>query len=119
MKLEKKIREDFLDSMLHYLETLMSQKDYTSAVAYYESHRNELHQSGIAAGAIHHTASKAYASLTQLQMALKTARLAQNSAMLEDNNTLLAENFITIGSILQDMSEYKEAEKAFRDAESL
>ncbi len=119
MKLERKIREDFLDSMLHYLETLMSQKDYAGAVAYYESHRNELQQSGIAAGAIYHTTSKAYASLTQLQQALKTARLAQNSAMLEGNDILLANNFITIGSILRDMSEFKEAEKAYRDAESI
>ncbi len=119
MKIEKKIRKDFLDSMFHYLETLISQKNLTDAVKYYESHRDELHQSGIAAGAIHHIASKAYASLTQLQQALKTARLAQNSATVEGNNILLADICITIGSILRDMSEFKEAEKAYRDAESI
>lgn len=119
MKIEKKIREDFLDSMLHYLESLMSKKDFAGSVKYYESHRTELHKSGIAAGAIHHTASKAYASLTQLQHALKTARLAQNSATVEGNQNLLADIFITIGSILRDMSEFKEAEKAYRDAESI
>ena len=119
MKIEKKIREDFLDSMLHYLESLTSKKDFAGSVKYYESHRTELHKSGIAAGAIHHTASKAYASLTQLQHALKTARLAQNSATVEGNQNLLADIFITIGSILRDMSEFKEAEKAYRDAESI
>ncbi len=119
MKIEKKIREDFLDSMLHYLESLMSKKDYAGAVKYYESYRIELHKSSIAAGAIYHTASKAYASLTQLQQALKTARLAQNSATVEGSQNLLADIFITIGSILRDMGEFKEAEKAYRDAESI
>ena len=99
MKIEKQNRGDFLSSMLHYLEALMSQRDFAGAVKYYESHRNELHKSGIAAGAIHHAASKAYASLTQLQQALKTARIAQNSATAEGNNNLLANIFLTIGPL--------------------
>ena len=119
MKIEKTNRESFIDSMNHYVDSLMSEKDYAGVVRYYESHRKELQQTGIAAGAIHHTAAKAYASLTQLQQALKTARIAQNSATVEGNNSLLADICITIGSILRDMSEFKEAEKAYRDAESI
>ncbi len=119
MKIENQNREDFLGSMHHFLDALMGKRDFIGAVKYYESHRSELQQSGVAAGAIHHTASKAYASLTQLQQALKTARIAQNSATIEGNNNLLADIFLTIGSILRDLSEFKEAEKAYRDAESI
>ena len=119
MKFENKNREQFLQSMRHYLDVLISEKDYAGVIRYYESHRNQLDTVGVAAGAIYHVVSKAYASLTQLPNALQTARIAQNSLASDGDSELLAEVFLTIGSILRDMSEYKEAEKAYRDAESI
>ncbi|KAA3635974.1 MAG: hypothetical protein DWP97_03680 [Calditrichaeota bacterium] len=119
MKFETKNRDEFLASMLHYLEALAADKNYAEMVKYYETHRNQLDSVGIAAGAIHHAVSKAYASLTQLQNALRTARLAQNAYASDGDSEQVADLFITIGSILRDMSEYKEAEKAYRDAESI
>lgn len=119
MKLENKNREQFMLSMRHYIDSLMAEKDYAGVIKYYETHRNQLDSVGVAAGAIYHVVSKAYASLTQVQNALRTARLAQNALEGETDSDLLAEVFLTIGSILRDMSEYKEAEKAYRDAESI
>lgn len=106
--------------MDHYLASLIQKQDYTTAVKYYEENLGELEaESGALQGSIHRLAAEAYASLSNYPVALKTARLAQNIIAPEGESVLLAEIFITLGGILLNMGELKEAEKAFRDAESI
>lgn len=113
-------RVEICQSMSHYMASLIDRKNFSEAVKYYDAHRRELESiGGSEAGEIIHLASKAYASLSQLSIALKVARLAQHLSAEEGDSILLAEIFLTIGGILRDMGEYKEAEKAFRDAESI
>ncbi len=107
-------------SMERYMASLIDRKKHADAIKYYESNRSELEQiGGSEASQVIHLAAKAYASLSHLSVALKTARTAQHAAADGGDSLLLAEVFLTIGGILRDMSEYKEAEKAYRDAESI
>ncbi|NOY88687.1 MAG: tetratricopeptide repeat protein [FCB group bacterium] len=110
----------FGQSIKHYLASLIAQKDYAKAIKYYKDNLIELESFGnIQAGEIYHLAARAYASLTHYHQALKTARMAQNKIAASGDNHLLAEIFLTIGGILRDMGEAKEAKNAFRDAESI
>ena len=111
---------EFRDAMDHYLASLIHQRDFAGAVTHYETNRRELDGDGDAAvGSIHRHAATAYASLSNYPAALKCARIAQHVISQKGDNLLLAEVFLMLGDILRDMSKWKEAEKAFRDAESI
>lgn len=113
-------RVQFSDTMEHYLCSLIEQKSYADAVDYFESHQKQLtDMSGDAAGAIYHLASRAYASLSHYATSLKTARMAQHLASAHGDSLLLADICMTLGSTLKKINELKEAEKAYRDAESI
>ena len=70
-------------------------------------------------GEILYRVAQAYASLTDYPVALRLARTAQNRLAKSGERTELAEVFVTLGGILRDMGEMKEAQVAFRDAESI
>jgi len=107
-------------SMKQYMASLIDRSNHAEAIKYFEVHRRELESiGGSEAGEVIHLAAKAYASATHLPIALRVARTAQHLVSDEGDGLLLAEIFLTIGGILSDMSEFKEAEKAFRDAESI
>ncbi|MFH1374849.1 MAG: sigma 54-interacting transcriptional regulator [bacterium] len=111
---------DFRHAMNHYMACLIQKRDFTAAVKFYEDNRVELEAAaGAPAGSVLRHAAEAYASLSNYPTALKTARLAQNRVAQEGDSRDLAETFLTLGGILRDMCEFKEAEKAFRDAESI
>lgn len=111
---------EFRCAMDHYMASLIQRRDFAGAVKYYESNRRELEATGGAvAGSILRHAATAYASLSNYPAALKTARLAQHNVAQEGDSVLLGEIFLILGGILRDMGEWKEAEKAFRDAESI
>lgn len=104
----------------HYLESLLSSRDFTGAVKYYEDNRRQLEATGDpAAGKILRLVARAYASLAMYPTALRQARLAQAAHAREGDSIELAETFMTVAGILRDMGEVREAERAFRDAESL
>ncbi|PWB68443.1 hypothetical protein C3F09_11610 [candidate division GN15 bacterium] len=110
----------FCDSIAHFMATLRDKRDFTAIVRQYEANRTLLEEAGGgSAGAVVHLAAQAYASLHQNAAALRTARLAHTMAAAEGDTTLLAEIFLTLGGILRDLGEFKGAEKAFRDAESI
>lgn len=107
-------------AMAHYIESLIAVDDFAGVVRYYENHRIEIDNA-----ADHDTAvilrltSRAYASLTNYPVALKLARSAQTIFSSQGDTIDLAETFMVVGGILRNMVEMKEAEKAFRDAESI
>ncbi len=107
-------------AMAHYIESLMAVDDFAGVVRYYESHRIEIDNTGdLDTAVIMRHSSRAYASLTNYPVALKLARLAQTIFGSRGDTIDLAETFIVVGGILRNMGEMKEAEKAFRDAESI
>jgi len=111
---------EFRYAMDHYMASLVQRRDFAAAVKYYEDNHCELERAGSAlAGSVLHHAAMAYAALSNYPAALKTARVAQNVVAKESDSVLLAEIFLTLGGILRDMGEMKEAERAFRDSESI
>lgn len=102
------------------MSSLVERRDFSAAIAYYESSSSQLSAAAgsSAAGALR-LAAMAYSSLTKYPVALRTARLAQHVLADSEDSELLAEVFLTIGGILRNMGEFKEAEKAIRDAESI
>ncbi|MEA3297537.1 MAG: sigma 54-interacting transcriptional regulator, partial [candidate division Zixibacteria bacterium] len=108
------------DTVTYYIASLVRKRDYAGAVRYYENNRDTVEAAGAAcAGLTLHHVARAYASLADYRTALRIARIAQNRLSEEGNSLLLAENFVTLGSILNSLGELKEAEKACRDAESI
>ncbi|MEW6049663.1 MAG: sigma 54-interacting transcriptional regulator [Candidatus Zixiibacteriota bacterium] len=104
----------------HELMALLQRRDFHGAVACFEMHQSALESCrGTEAGAILHAAAKAHASLTHLPIALRLARRAQAMAAQDGDTSLMADICVTIGRILRDLGELKEAEKAWRDAESI
>ncbi len=111
---------EFCLAMAHYLESLMAKRDLTGAVRYYESNRSIIDSADdLSAGSILRSAAEAYASLSDHKTALRLVRVAQSRLAEAGDTTILADTFITLGNILRNMGELKEAEKAFRDAESI
>ena len=108
--------EEFRASMAHYLGTLAGKRDFAAVVSFYEDNRMEI--DACDAGILRHVA-RAYASQGSYPTALRIARAAQTRAAREGDTIDLAEMFTTLGGILRDMGEMREAEKAYRDAESI
>ena len=111
---------DLRDTAAHYLESLVNQRNFAGAIEYYQANKDELNGAdGQASAAVLRLVARAHASLSHFSTALKCARTAQAIAAREGETLLLAEIFMSIAEILRDMGEMKEAERAFRDAESI
>jgi transcriptional regulator with PAS, ATPase and Fis domain len=111
---------DLQDTAVHYLESLVKQRNFAGAIEYYQANKDELNGAdGQASAAVLRLVARAHASLSHFSTALKCARTAQAIAAKEGETLLLAEIFMAIAEILRDMGEMKEAERAFRDAESI
>ena len=108
----------FADSVAHYLTALVQKREFADAIAYYQAHVAKLSGTGRTTAEAHLAAARAHAATTGYALALRTARLAQAAASDEDL-PLLAEIFMTTGGILRDLSEFKQAERSYRDAESI
>jgi len=112
--------DEFRRTLAHYLSSLVAKRDFAGAIKCYEDNRSLVGSTdGAWAGSLLHHAAQAYASLSNLPAALRVARVAQNHLENAPERRMLAELFITLGGILRDMGEAGEAEKAFRDAESI
>ena len=109
---------DFIDSVAHYLQSLVEKRDFAGAIEYFETQSARLPKAGAGAATVLLYAAKAYAACSGYSLALRTARRAQAAAS-DEELPLLAEIFMTIGGILRDMGEFKEAERSYRDAESI
>jgi len=111
----------FCDSVVSHLRALLTRRDFVGAVECYEANRGHIdtEAGGLEAGEFLHLAAQAFASLTNYPAALKAARTAQALVTTEGDSLPLAEIFITLGGILRDRGELAEAQKAYRDAESI
>jgi len=110
----------FPEAAIHFVESLAHRGENAAVVNYYENNRSEVEGlGGISAANCLRLIASAYASLNNHFSALKTARLAQKIASEENDSVLLGEIFMTTAGSLIQLGEYKEAEKAYRDAESI
>ncbi|MEE8576014.1 MAG: sigma 54-interacting transcriptional regulator [candidate division Zixibacteria bacterium] len=108
----------YADPVAHYLEALVGERDFAGAIRYYESLTTEQGQCNPVSTRVLMLVAKAHSSLGSYPVALKSARLAQATVGHSDP-LQAAEIFMLLGGILRDMGEVKEAERAFRDAESI
>jgi tetratricopeptide (TPR) repeat protein len=110
----------FPQAAIYYVESLADRREYAAVVNYYENNRSEIEgPSGASTANCLRLIAMAYADLNNHSSALKTARLAQKKAAEEYDSILLGEIFVTMAGSLVQLGEYKEAEKAYRDAESI
>jgi len=111
----------FCVSAAAHMRALLARRDFVGAVQCYETQWSQIgtNACGAQAGDILHLAARAYASLTNYPAALKAARAAQTYLARAGDSSALAELFLTLGGILRDKGELAEAQKAYRDAESI
>jgi len=110
----------FPQAAIYYVESLADRREYAAVVNYYENNRSEIEgPSGASTANCLRQIAIAYASLNNHSSALKTGRIAQKKAAEEYDSILLGEIFVTMAGSLVQLGEYKEAEKAYRDAESI
>jgi len=111
----------FCVSAAAHMRAMLARRDFVGAVQCYETQWSQIgtETCGLQAGEILHLAAQAYASLTNYTAALKAARTAQTYVARAGDSLRLAEVFLTLGGILRDRGELAEAQKAYRDAESI
>ncbi len=112
--------DEFRRTLTHFLSSLVAKRDFAGAIKCYHDNGSLIDSAGGTwKGSLLHHVAKAYASLSDLPAALRLARSAQSHLENAPDRKTLAELFVTLGGILRDMGENGEAEKAFRDAESI
>jgi DNA-binding NtrC family response regulator/uncharacterized protein HemY len=110
----------FPETAAHYLVSLSNRREFAAVVDYYENNRSDFEGlGGVKTANSFRLIATAYASLNKHSAALKVARLSQKVASEENDSTLLGEIFMVVANSLVQLGEYKEAEKAYRDAESI
>lgn len=120
MKPEATEGKAFREAVAHYIASLVDKREFAGAIRCYEKHRSTIDASGdVWAGGVLHQVARAYASLSNYPAALKAARTAQHILSGGKDNLQLAELFLTLGHVLRDMGEVKEAQRSFGDAESI
>lgn len=111
---------EFRTTMAQSIESLIDQRNFAGVVRYYEVNRDVIENSGTeSAGSMLHHVAIAYASLSNYPIALRVARAAQHMEAGNGDCLNLAEIFMTVAGILRDIGKWQEAEKVFRDAESV
>jgi transcriptional regulator with PAS, ATPase and Fis domain len=101
------------------LAVLNGRREFDAAIRCFEENRDTLMATGAPAGVALHHAAAAHASMGQYPVALQLARTAQHHLSAAGDTLPLAELFVTLGGILRDRGEMKEAERSLRDAESI
>jgi transcriptional regulator with PAS, ATPase and Fis domain len=119
MRHEINIGSEQLLAIEQRLAVLVDRRDFDAAIRCFDDNRDMLMATGVPAGAALRHAATAYASVGQYPVALQLARTAQHRLSAAGDTPPLAELFITLGGILRDMGDMKEAERSLRDAESI
>lgn len=117
------IRPDitYRSSCFRYLGDLIARRDFVTAIRYFESVQDAVtEQRDCDSGRILRLAAKAYGLSNKFTKALQLIRTAIAVISKENGESdESAECYIVLGDILRDMSKLDEAEKAYRDAESI
>ncbi len=112
---------DYRVSCRAHLSGLLEQKNYSEAIRYFESVREVLDgRTDLESGIIMRLGARAYLLSGEYSKSLPLARTAISIlTRFGENSTELGECFIVLGNIERDLGKYGEAEKAYRDAESI
>jgi len=117
------IRPDiaYRTSCFKYLGDLIARRDFVTAIRYFESIQDAMtEQRDYESGRIMRLAARAYGSSNKFTRALQLIRTAIAAISNEIGETdELAECYLVLGDIFRDMSKLDDAEKAYRDAESI
>ncbi len=112
---------DYRVSCRKYLEDLVANRDFEGAVRYFNSIRNTVESSSnLESGIILRLGATAFGSSGNLSRALtliRTAIAILSRTVGESDHS--AKAYIVLGDILRDLGKFREAEKAYRDAESI
>jgi transcriptional regulator with PAS, ATPase and Fis domain/tetratricopeptide (TPR) repeat protein len=119
MKEFTKALDGLESSLVGLLTAMVDRKDFAGAITCYQRYRTSAECDGSILASAHHLAAKAYFGIQDLTNALKCARLAQASAAKLGDGLPLAEVFMTLGAVLRDMGQVREALRAYTDAESI
>ena len=115
------VDKSFCVSTAAHMRAMLARRDFVGAVQCYEAQQSQVDTEvgWVEVGDILHLAAQAYASLTNYAAALKAVRTAQAIITKAGDSLMLAEVFVTLGGVLRDRGELAEAQKAYRDAESI
>nr|MBN2278548.1 sigma 54-interacting transcriptional regulator [candidate division Zixibacteria bacterium] len=112
---------EYRRSCQKYLEDLIARRDFAAAGRYFDSIQSVWSgHSDVTSGIIMRLGARAFGSSENLSRALTLIRTAIAVISRADGETSeSAECYIVLGNILRDMGKFREAEKAYRDAESI
>jgi len=104
-----------------YLENLIARRDFPAACRYFDSNQGIWSgKSDLTGGIIMRLGARAFGSSGNLSRALTLIRTAITIiSRAVGENSESAECYIVLGNIFRDMGKFREAEKAYRDAESI
>lgn len=111
---------DILQRSRGLLESLLSEGKVDQVIRFFEDNGAELFVSECADSAhLRYLQAKAHSTAAQLPQALRAARQAEVALGRLGETLDLARLYLTLGNILRDMGQIDEAERSYRDAESL
>jgi DNA-binding NtrC family response regulator len=112
---------EYRRSCRKYLEDMIARRDFTAACRYFESIQDIWSgESDIESGIIMRLGAKAFGLAGNLSKGLTLIRSAISIlSKSTGESSESAECYIILGNILRDLGKFPEAEKAYRDAESI
>ncbi|SYZ72150.1 putative NtrC family transcriptional regulator [Candidatus Zixiibacteriota bacterium] len=114
-------QNDYRVSCRAHLSNLLEQKNHSEAIRYFESVREVLSdRTDLESGMIMRLGARAYLLSGDYSKSLPLARTAISIvSRFGDNWAELGECFLVLGNVERELGKYGEAEKAYRDAESI
>jgi DNA-binding NtrC family response regulator/tetratricopeptide (TPR) repeat protein len=112
---------EYRKSCRKYLEDLIARGDFSAACRYFDSLQATWRgDSDSDSGIILRLGAVAFSKTSKPSRALTLIRLAINTLSKVEGETVeLAECYMILGGALRELGKYREAEKAYRDAESI
>ena len=112
---------DYRVSCRAHLSSLLEQRNYAEAIRYFETIREDWNGgTDSESGIIMRLGAKAYLSNGDFTKSLPLVRTAISILSRSGDLALeLAETFLLLGNVERELGKYGEAEKAYRDAESI
>lgn len=112
--------QDYLQRTRVLIEDLIAKRRYDQVISFFEENSSELTGKGTCDSAMFwYFAARAYAARLDLPRALRMARQAESELSQLGETSELSRVYLTLGGILRDMGEMEEAERCYRDAESI